>query len=375
MAANVAAGLRAPATRLRDIDLLLRNARDPNQPSVPLPQALPAAAAALRDAHAARLPAAAQMVRATREPAPVWCQGSTDEPDDAIFASPLSHDEARRCVARWHGFAEWTDVLARSQDRVDLRFEQAADAIVDGDADALRLLLSSQPGLARACSPFGHHATLLHHVTANGIEHSRQWQSPANAVELAEILLGAGADPAATCSSYSADDTVLTLLLTSDHPAKAGVQAGLVEALCKAGVNPNGPNDDGAPLWTAISSGYGAAARSLVRCGARLDNIVYAAAVGDLPVVQTFFDAQGRLQSRPSASTRNPNRGVGHLDPNHLLEYALIYAAGLGDRQVVEHLLTKNPDLSVKEPIWNCTAVQVAQYHRRDDIVGLLKTR
>jgi len=44
------------------------------------------------------------------------------------------------------------------------------------------------------------------------------------------------------------------------------------------------------------------------------------------------------------------------------------------DRQVVEYLLTKNPDLSVRQPAWNCTALQVARYHKRDEIVALLSS-
>ena len=56
------------------------------------------------------------------------------------------------------------------------------------------------------------------------------------------------------------------LLLTSAHPAAAGVQADLVEALCKGGVKPGGPQNEGTPLWIAITAGYTPAAERLARC-------------------------------------------------------------------------------------------------------------
>ena len=86
-------------------------------------------------------------------------------------------------------------MLAHADEVVDPAFEAACDAIVEGDAAVLRALLARDPALLHARSRFAHHQTLLQHVAANGIEHSRQWQSPPNAVEIAEILLGAGAEP------------------------------------------------------------------------------------------------------------------------------------------------------------------------------------
>ena len=68
------------------------------------------------------------------------------------------------------------------EERVDRRFEAAADAVVAGDRVALETLLAEDPTLLRARSAYGHHATLLHHVAANGMEASRQ-RSPPNAPE------------------------------------------------------------------------------------------------------------------------------------------------------------------------------------------------
>jgi hypothetical protein len=106
-------------------------------------------------------------------------------------------------------------------------------------------------------SPFVHRATLLHHVAANGIEVERQLQSPPNAVEIMHALLERGAQPDALCATYGGgrQQTTLILLVSSAGPAAAGVQAALVEELCRAGARVDGLDDDDVPLWTAITFG------------------------------------------------------------------------------------------------------------------------
>jgi hypothetical protein len=288
-------------------------------------------------------------------------------PDEAMFAHPLSLDEARGAVAGLHRFAGWADVVAHGAEPVDPAFEGAADAIVAGDAEALRALVARQPTLVHARSPFKHRATLLHYVAANGVEEMRQWQSPANAVEIARILLDAGADPDATCPCYGPADTPLYLLVTSGHPAGAGVQADLVEVLCRAGANPDGRDDDGWPLWEAIKFEYAPAAERLARCGARVDNLLFAAAVGDLAAVDSLLD-------RPPAEPWGRARALARdLPPDHVLEHALIFAAAHGRPAVVARLLTRGPDLTVREPFWQATALDAARFHRRSEVVALLE--
>lgn len=229
----------------------------------------------LRAALAARLPAAAQLVRAAR-----WQRGRPDAPTDAIFDAGLDAAQARDVLARWHRFKGWDDALAAGDAVVDPRFEAAADAIVEGDGAALEALLAEEPALATARSPFGHHATLLHHVAANGIEETRQWQSPPGAVAIATLLLDAGAAPDATCDCYGGGATVLGLLVSSDHPMRAGVELPLLELLIDRGAAVDGPAGDGDPLLTALAFGHFAAAEALARRGARLDSLAAAAGVG-----------------------------------------------------------------------------------------------
>ncbi len=357
--------LEPEGRRLHELDLLFQELPEARARTLPLADVLEREARALLDGHRAATPAVAELLR-LHDP---WGD-PRPAPDEEIFRRTLSLEQAREAIASFHRFDRWSDVLMRGSDPVDPTFEAAADAVVAGDAQALRALIELHPALVHARSPFKHRCTLLHYVAANGVEEVRQWQSPANAVEIARILLEAGADPDATCPCYGTADTPLYLLVTSAHPANAGVQADLVEVLCRAGANPNGRDDDGWPLWEAIKAQYAPAAERLARCGARLDNLLFAAAVGDLAAVGEHFDPSGHL--KPDQSWGGARVTARELDLDHILEYALIFAAAHGRRQVVELLLTKSPDLSVREPFWKGTALEAARYHRHADIVALL---
>src|SRR6185437_9589399 len=99
------------------------------------------------------------------------------------------------------------------------RFETAAEAVVTGDIATLERLLHEEPGLIRASSAREHRATLLHYVSANGVEGYRQ-RTPANIVDITKLLLRAGADVDAPCEVYRGKCTTLGLTATSVHPAE-----------------------------------------------------------------------------------------------------------------------------------------------------------
>ena len=96
-----------------------------------------------------------------------------------------TNERAARCtladaqffIARGHGFLSWPkfaghlEALARANSPVS-QFEAAVDAIVSGDSATLRQLLSENPDLVRARSAREHRSTLLHYVSANGVEDS-----------------------------------------------------------------------------------------------------------------------------------------------------------------------------------------------------------
>jgi hypothetical protein len=237
--------------------------------------------------------------------------------DAEILAAELTLDAARELIAGEHRFRSWAEVAALGDATIDRRFEAAVDAIVGGDLAALEALLEAAPGLSRARSCYPHQTTLLHHVAANGIEHTRQWQSPPNAPDVARALLRAGADPDATCGDWAggcngSGATTLELLVSSCHPADAGVQADLVEVLCRADARVDGIDDVGAPLWTALTFGYTRAVDRLVQCGARVDNLVFAAVAGDLDRVKGLLAAGDR--PLPASARRVGVRGPA-LDP------------------------------------------------------------
>ena len=131
--------------------------------------------------------------------------------------------------------------------------------------------------------------------------------------------------------------------MSSLPPARAGVQVGLVEALVEGGARVDGVDDDGLPLWTAIRFGYTPAVDALARLGARIDNGVFAAVVGDAARVD-----------------------------DESLDHALIYAAAHGRREVVQALLARGASLTAREPAFGATALGMARYHGHDDIVELL---
>jgi hypothetical protein len=179
------------------------------------------------------------------------------------------HDDVRLAVARAHGFADWEDATAAGDRQFDPSFEAAVDAVVNGDAASLTHLLAAHPDLIRERSPLGHAATLLHYVAANGVEFRRQACGPM-APAIADLLLSRGAEVDALANTYGGgtSQTTLVLLLTSGHPAQAGVTNAVVDLLLRHGANPNGVNGDGAPVRAARSVGNDGAVTRLRAAGA-----------------------------------------------------------------------------------------------------------
>jgi len=147
--------------------------------------------------------------------------------------------EAQCAVARSYGFGSWAKLteftirINRPYSEV-MQFESAVNAVVTGDTATLAALLRGNPELVHLRSMRMHHATLLHYVSANGVECERR-QSSANAVAVAKLLLDAGAEVDAPYPGPDSDNTALGLVATSLHANRAGVQAALIEILLNAG--------------------------------------------------------------------------------------------------------------------------------------------
>src|SRR5579871_3219110 len=115
-------------------------------------------------------------------------------------------------------------------------FEAAVQAVIGGDLAKLESLLKGDAELVRARSSSKHHATLLHYIAANGVEGELQ-KSPKNAVDVAEMLLRAGAEVDALADMYDGQYPALSMLVSSTPPAEAGVQIPLAETLLNHGAD------------------------------------------------------------------------------------------------------------------------------------------
>ena len=142
----------------------------------------------------------------------------------------LNLDDMRLVVAREHGFEDWQEVIALGRVLLDEAFESGVEYMLEGDISNLEAMLQKNPELTHRSSNYAHHATLLHYLAANGVETWRQ-RVPANASEIARLLIQYGADVNATASVYGGTYTALELLLTSSHPAAAGIADELADVL------------------------------------------------------------------------------------------------------------------------------------------------
>jgi hypothetical protein len=234
-------------------------------------------------------------------------------------------------------------------------FEAAADAIVAGDESKLAALLTARPSLVRARSTRDHRSTLLHYVSANGIEDFRQ-RTPANIVGIAAMLLNAGADVNAESDAYGGRSTTLGLTATSCHPEAAGVQAELMDLLLVRGAALDGP--DSQIVTACLHNGRGAAAEFLAARGAGLD-FEGAAGVGRLDVVLSFIEEDGTLKQ--PATREQLNDGFA-------------WACEFGRTSVVDFLLAHVPiDLRVRHN--GQTGLHWAAYGGHADTVSLLLDR
>src|SRR5262249_35734802 len=156
-------------------------------------------------------------------------------------------------------------------------FERAADAIIEGDAASLQRLLRKNPKLIRQRSDREHNSTLLHYVSANGVEGYRQ-KSPKNAAQITRILLEAGAEVDAEADVYGGGATAFGLVATSAPPEAAGVQEDVMLVLLEHGAA-MGPR----AIRDCLANGRGRAAEFIAARGAKLD-LEGAAGVGRLDV-------------------------------------------------------------------------------------------
>ena len=243
---------------------------------------------------------------------------------------------AQFVIARAQGFESWPKLThhieaATREDSTVSNFEQAAAAIVTGDIAVLEKLLRENPDLIRARSTRQHEATLLHYVSANGVEGYRQ-KTPKNIVRITTLLLQSGAEVNAVADVYGGSMT-LALVATSIHPERVRVQEALMQLLLDHGANIDSANSPAGPLINiCLANGRVQAAEFLATRGAHLD-LEGAAGVGRVDVVKNYFDDSGAL--RPNASSIPMERGF-------------LWACEYGRNEVVEFLLQQGASLEAQ---------------------------
>ncbi len=326
-----------------------------------------------------------------------WLQKNVT--DAEVQSAPLDRDDARLAIARHYCFRDWPSLavfVESLDDPAVFRFESAVEAVIEGDAAALRQQLAHDPALVGARStrvchfdPPQHRATLLHYVAANGVEDHRQ-RTPANAVEIAKILLESGAGPDALAHMYGGKCTTMSMLVSSIHPAAAGVQVALIDTLVDFGasVEARGEGNWTSPLMTALIFGFQPAAEALVRRGANVANVAAAAGLGRVEDVRRLLphsDAESRqvalslaaqlgypeivrllLDAGEDPSRYNPPRTHAHTTPLH-------QAALRGHEAVVRLLVERGADLAMKDKIYQATPLGWAEHAGQQSIAHYLR--
>jgi ankyrin repeat protein len=252
----------------------------------------------------------------------------------------------------------------------------------------LRSLLRDDPELVRARSARSHHATLLHYVAANGVEDSRQ-RTPANAVDVARLLLDGGAEVDALADMYDSKCTTMSMLVSSSHPHAAGLQIPLAETLLDYGAAFEGPGSAWqSALMTALIFGYLDTAEALVRRGAPLNDIAATAGLGRVAeTVRLLPEADARakhcalalaaqhghtaivqllLDSGEDPDRYNPDGFHSHATPLHQAVWA-------NHADVVRLLVERGARLDIEDTMYRGTPLDWALYGERTEIAEYLR--
>ena len=310
-----------------------------------------------------------------------------------VGAASLGIADAQAVVAREYAFDTWADLshFANSirSDSGLFQFETAVEAVVSGDAGTLQSLLRGDPELVRRRSTRRHHATLLHYIGANGVEGGRQ-RTPENAVEMARLLLDAGAEGDALADMYEARCTTMSLLVSSAHPAKAGLQAALAEMLLDYGAALEGPGTNWqSAITTALAFGYLETAEVLARRGAPL-GLAAAAGLGRAEVATRLLplaDARERHIALSLAAQHghaavvqllldageDPDRY--NLEGYHAHSTPLHQAVWANKADVVRLLVERGARLDIQDSIYAGTPLDWAIYGERTEIAEYLRGR
>lgn len=340
----------------------------------------------LLKAHAAGDPEASQRLR---EFHPRFGRSA----DAAIRSAKLTLSDAQLAIAREYGFPSWARLKARVEspkradpdlphhERIeDPAFRQAVDLLDAGDTDGLRAHLQEHPAVVRQRVRFEggnyfQNPALLEFIAENPIRHGRL---PANIVEVARVILDAGAK-----TDRSILESTLALVASGRVPREHGVQVPLIDLLCDHGADPN------QGLLPALTHAEFAAVDALLRRGATLD-LTVAAATGRLAEARrSLSDASPEERHRALAlAAQHGHVEIVRLlldageDPDrynpvgcHAHSTPLHQAAFYGHEEVVHLLVERGARRDVKDVLYHGTPADWARHAGRTEIEAYLRDR
>jgi hypothetical protein len=333
--------------------------------------------------HAGRDPRAAQRIR---EFHPRFDNAN----DDEIFKTRLNLSDAQLTIAREHGFPSWPRLKRHLEKptlvvRLDLphheriedsNFRRAVELLDAGDPTGLRAHLKQYPKLVHQHvlfegSNYFRNPTLLEFAAENPVRYGKL---PANIVEVARVIIDAGADQAAL-------NETLGLVATGMVPRQCRVQILLIDLLCERGADPN------VTLHAAALHGEFEAVDALLRRGGKPDLPIAAALGQDEAAHQLISTADGNqrhlaltlaamfghveilrmlLDAGEDPDRYNPIGAHSHSTPLH-------QAALAGHEDVVRLFISRGARLDIKDILWGGTPAAWARHGGKTEIERYLR--
>ena len=240
-----------------------------------------------------------------------------------------------------------------------MSIEQARAVVESGDVEVLQQLLAEDPKLVKKTTP-DNPRTLLHTLCDFPAHRLRR-------VETAQILIDAGADVNARVVFKDKPGPGETPL----HWSASSDDVELIDALVDGGADVDidgGIIANGTPLWEAVVFCMQGAAHKLIERGATY-NLMIAAGVGRLDLVETFFNPAGQV---------TPEAGVlpGWTKPREA-QFCIDSAFGMACRngylETAQWLLYKKPDINAKNPVGE-TPLDQALGRKHPEVANWLMT-
>jgi len=240
-----------------------------------------------------------------------------------------------------------------------MSIELARAAVESGDVEALQQLLAQDPKLVSKTT-LDNPRTLLH-TLADFPGHRIRRDETAN------VLIEAGANVNARALFKGKSTPGETPL----HWAASSDDVVLIDALIDGGADIDIDGAiiaNGTPLWEAVVFCMQGAAHKLIERGATY-NLMIAAGVGRLNLVETFFNAAGQVTAQAGVlpGWSKPR------ESQFCIDSAFGLACRNGHLETAQWLLYKRPDINCKNPVGE-TPLDQAVGRKHPEVANWLMT-